>query len=216
MPSNQYPLIAREGWPALAVLLALIIVVKFFIGLGPALVLSVLLGVFIFLLRDPDRIVPASPLAVVSPMYGIVTDIDEVEDKRLSRNAKRIRVKMSFTDIYSLRSPIEGKVMEQWISQAGKSSDRLQLEYWIRTDEGDDIVTVISLRKYVKFLHIYLQSGERIGQGQRCGYLYFGGTADVLVPMNTRIDVQPGERVDSGSSILAQLVHTSAVSSISI
>ena len=167
-----------------------------------------------FLLRDPVRSVPALPLAIVSPIHGIVTDISDVEDARLSRSAKRIRVKMSFNDIYSLRSPIEGKVIEQWSLRPGKSSQRYQFDYWIQTDEGDDVVMTVSFRRYVKNCRIYLQSGERIGHGQRCGFLYFGGIVDIYVPTNSRIDIQSGNEVDAGSSILAHFVHTRAVSTI--
>ena len=214
MPSNQYPLIAREGWPVLAILIVLILLAKLILGFSAAIILSLFLVVFIFLLRDPDRSVPALPLAIVSPIHGIVTDIDDVEDARLSRRAKRIRMKMSFNDIYSLRSPIEGKVIEQWSLRPGQSSQRYQFDYWIQTDEGDDIVMTVSFRRYMKCIHIYLQSGERIGQGQRCGFLYFGGIVDIYVPINSRIVIQSGNKADSGSSILAHFVHPHAVSTI--
>jgi len=214
MPSNQYPLIAREGWPVLAILIVLIILAKLILGFSVAIIPSLFLVAFMFLLRDPVRSVPALPLAIVSPIHGIVTDISDVEDARLSRSAKRIRVKMSFNDIYSLRSPIEGKVIEQWSLRPGKSSQRYQFDYWIQTDEGDDVVMTVSFRRYVKNCRIYLQSGERIGHGQRCGFLYFGGIVDIYVPTNSRIDIQSGNEVDAGSSILAHFVHTRAVSTI--
>jgi phosphatidylserine decarboxylase len=214
MPSNQYPLIAREGWSLLAILIVLIILAKFILGISVSIILSLLLVVFIFLLRDPVRSVPALPLAIVSPIYGIVTDIEDVEDPRLSRSAKRIRMKVSFNDIYSLRSPIEGKVIEQWSLRPGKTTRRHQFDYWIQTDEGDDILIKVSFRRYIRSFLIYLQSGERIGQGQRCGFLYFGGMVDVYVPINSRIEIQAGDKVDSGSSVLAHFVHSHAVSTL--
>ena len=51
---------------------------------------------------------------------------------------------------------------------------------------------------------------DQNGQGQRCGYLYFAGVIDVLLPERTRIDLKPGTIVNSGSSILGQLIRHKA------
>lgn len=214
MPSNKYPLIAREGWPLLSILILLVLIAKLVFGISVAVLLSFIVLIFICLLRDPYRSVPALPLAIVSPIHGTVTDVDDVEDSRLSHRAKRIRIRMSLIDIYSLRSPIEGKVIEQWSSRPTSSFCKYQFDYWIQTDEGDDIVMAVTFRKFIKCIHIYLQSGERIGQGQRCGFLYFGGMVDIYVPVDSRIAIHTGVKVDSGSSVLANFVHTSEVSTI--
>jgi phosphatidylserine decarboxylase len=62
--------------------------------------------------------------------------------------------------------------------------------------------------------HIYLNSGERIGQGQRCGYLCFGGVIDLFLPIESKVFVEVGQFVDSGSTILAELIHSEPQSSI--
>ncbi|MEM6998760.1 MAG: phosphatidylserine decarboxylase [Pseudomonadota bacterium] len=214
MPSNQYPLIAREAWPILFIFIGLALLAQFTLG-TTAFILSILiLIVFIFLFRDPVREIPSDPLAVVSPVHGIVTLVEEAEECRLHARTKRVQVTMRLFDIYSLRGPIEGKVMEQWCSAPDEIESRRHFDFHIRSDEGDNVVTAIRLRDIIRRFHVYMHSGERVGQGQRCGYLYFGGVVDVFLPLESKVQVEVGQYVKSGSTVLAHLIHSEAASVI--
>lgn len=164
---------------------------------------------FLFMLRDPKRIVPSLPLAVVSPVQGKVVKVEQSHDPWLTRQARRVRIRMSNFDIYSLRSPIEGKVVEQWLKKHKVGGLRCCFAFCIRTDEGDEVVVEIGLGLIsALFFRVYIQSGQRLGQGQRCGYLCFGGViADVFMPMTSTVEMQPGQAVTSGTDVLAQIVH---------
>lgn len=220
MPSNRYPFIAKEGWLLLLVLAGLILLTFYFVSSIVSFVLAIIFCFFLFLLRDPQRTIPSLPLAILSPVEGSIILIDEVDDpwlnqQGINRQAKRIRIKMSSLDVYSLRSPVEGKVMEQWSEKCKEENGQRKFAFWIRTDEGDDIVTVFRLSPCAAAcFRIYIQSGERLGQGQRCGYLYFGGTVDIYIPENSKLEVEPGQTITSGEDVLAYLVHGSSVSMI--
>ena len=220
MPSNRYPFIAKEGWLLLFVLAGLVLVAFYYLSYGAAIFLTVIFFLFLFLLRDPHRNIPPLPLALLSPVHGKIIQIDEVDDPWLSlhgidRRAKRVRIKMSSIDIYSLRSPVEGKVMEQWSKKCKEENGQRKFAFWIRTDEGDDVVVVFGLRPCAAIcFRIYIQSGERLAQGQRCGHLYFGGTVDVFIPMDSKIELEPGQSITSGEDILAHLIHDKPASMI--
>ena len=220
MPSNSYPLVAKEGWTLLFVLAGLFVLAFYFVNSTIAFILAMFFCLFLFLLRDPQRIIPALPLAIVCPIEGKVLQIDETDDPWISRQgitrqAIRVRLKMSSFDIYSLRSPVEGKVMEQWSEKCKEENGQHKFAFWIRTDEGDDVVTVFRLRPFAAVcFRIYIQSGERLGQGQRCGFLYFGGTVDVFIPANSKLEVEPGQSIISGEDILASLVHGDSASMV--
>ena len=214
MPSNSYPFIAKEGWLVLFLLASLSFVLYLNAYDIWAAVLFGLMVLGLILFRDPPRAIPPAPLGIVSPVHGTVVDIDEVDSPWLERRAKRIRIHMSIFNIYSLRGPIEGKVVDQWCKTTSHGNEKPEYAYWIQTDEKDDIVTVLSQRRPRWFYKIYLQSGHRIGQGQRCGYIYFGTPIDVYLPSNVRTLVEPGQKVRSGSDILAHLVHTEQVSAL--
>ncbi len=212
MPSNDYPMIAREGWPLLITLVILFLVVQY---LDYHLLLSTLLLLVIFavvfLHRDPFRKVPSLPLAVVSPVHGEVVSVTDIVDPYIDRPARSIEIEMKPWDIFSLRSPIEGKVMNQWSrSDTVDALVKTSFTFWVQSDEGDHVVTSIHLRKPRWRYRFYMQSGERLGQGQRCGFIYFGATVNVIVPENVKLEVESGQRVKSGASALAMLVHESS------
>ena len=215
MPSNNYPIIAREGWFFLGLLGLLVIFCFYYQGITITLLAVIILATFLFLLRDPLQEVPSSPLAIVSPVYGRIQSIDEVVDPWLGRLSRRVRIKMSFLDVYSLRSPIEGKVVNQWTLRPDGNQTRRQFAFLVRGDEGDEVIVVINLNFLSALLfRFYVHSGERLGHGQRCGFLYFGGLVDVLLPQNCSIKVEQSVHIASGSGVLAQLVHNEGASMI--
>lgn len=216
MPSNTYPFIAREGWPVLVLLIIFFVIAQHYhFGNTVTVIDAGLLLVLVFLLRDPRQIVPSSPLAIVSPVHGTVIAVEDVSDPWISRQARSIKIRMSLFDIYSLRSPTEGKIVNQWTRQPDNNGPKRQFAFRVRTDEGDEIVVVIYLNIFGSLLfRFYVHSGERLGHGQRCGYLYFGGMIDVLVPQNCKIMVKPGDHIQSGSGIIAHLVHADKTSAV--
>ncbi len=196
------------------VLLVLTISSYIFFGLISALFLLVLLAFATFLFRDPICDVPAVPLAILSPASGCVLSVTETEDGWLERSAIRVRIKLSLWDAHSMRSPIEGKVMNQWSSAENESEFSRTIAYWIKTDEDDDLLIALGLNASTKFARMSFHSGDRTGQGQRCGFLYFSGIIDIYLPENSRISVKAGEQVMSGTTILGQFVHTEGASVI--
>lgn len=209
MPSNSYPLVAREGWLLIGILSVLILLIYFIVDISYAMQAIPVIIFFLFLLRDPPRDIPSLPLALLCPAHGKVMAVETIDDPWIKRKATRIRLKMSFFDIYSLRSPVEGKVMNQWALRPCEEFPDRNFVLWIKTDEGDDVVMETHLNLLTAFIfRFYVHSGERIGQGQRCGFLYFGGLIDVWVPDNCKISVQQGQKINSGSDVLAYLVHT--------
>ena len=101
MPSNYYPFIAREAWLVLIVIFSVVIFTKIFFT-GPVFIfLLFILLISLFLFRDPRREIPSQPLAVVSPIHGIISKVGEAKEIRLNTNMARIRIVMRITDIYS-------------------------------------------------------------------------------------------------------------------
>ncbi len=220
MSGSRYTFIAKEGWLLLFVLGSCAVLSFNFISSTIAFILTTVFCFFLFLLRDPERIIPSSPLAIVSPVEGKITEIDDTDDpwmskQGLNRRARRVRLKMSSLNVCSFRSPVEGKVMEQWSEKRKKGNGQRKFAFWVRTDEGDDVVTVFRLKSYASiFFRIYIQSGERLGQGQRCGFLYFGGTVDVFFSEISKLEVDLDQWITSGEGIIAHLIHESPASMI--
>ncbi|VAW79296.1 hypothetical protein MNBD_GAMMA15-1225 [hydrothermal vent metagenome] len=204
MATGRYPFFSRAGWMPFLVSVVVGVLVMKVAGWAWSLPFWLLCLIIVFLYRDPDRIIPPSPLAVVSPADGVVLDTETVHDFYLDRDAKRIRINMSLVGVYSTRSPVEGKVLEP--PHGGNGTDRPH-GVWLKTDEDDDLVIVMHRGPFKNLPHCYVGFGERVGQGQRCGYIPMGGQVEVYLPCSSRLQVQAGSHVKAGSDVIALLVH---------
>jgi len=217
MPFGSHPRIAREGLPILMALGAGALLLQYLFGLPAAAPLLLLLAAAVYLLRDPYPVVPADPLALVCPAQGKIVSVKRCDDPWLRREAWRIRIRMSPLNIFSFRSPTEGKVQEQWQRPPSQENGGgRDYAAWVRTDEQDDVVLAVHVpRRLTNFrFWSHLITGGRTGQGHRIGYLLLGGDFEVFTPVNVSIEVEPGQSVRSGNTILAHLVHNQQVSAI--
>ena len=201
---------AKEARPYILFSLCIAGLVWFYIGFVTSLPLWLLPFILVFLFRDPNRNIPSEPLAIVSPVDGDIVEVVPVRDGFLDRDAVKIVLSMRLMDMYSIRSPIEGKVMNQWLVDSHFAvSDAPRFAQWIQTDENDDLLMAIYTSVLPRRPRCYVQSGERVGQGQRCGFMSFGARLEVYVPTDSRVEVKVGDRVRAGESVIAHFIHRS-------
>lgn len=203
MAATRYPLIAREGWPFIFVLGCAGILVFWQVGWVWSLPLWLGVLALLFLYRDPLRQVPSTPQAIVSPVDGVVRSIETVADPYLDREAQHVAIRMSPYGVFSTRAPAEGKMLEP---RRGAGPDGRQ-GVWLRTDEGDDVVIVMNRGPLHNAPRCYVGFGERVGQGQRCGFITLGSDIEMYLPANCRLKVRPGDHVRAGADIIGLLVY---------
>lgn len=207
MPGSKYPLIAREGWAFIGLSLILLFLAYKSGSIIATLLASTFLLFCILLFRDPPREVPSRPLAVVSPVDGVITEVRPTDKGYLEGEAIRVTIRIDNMGAYTARSPCEGKVLNlrDNVSEGSKLLGASGL--WVRTDEGDDVVLLLRGPKWLGRPASFIRYGERIGQGQRCAYLRIAHQAEVYLPLNSRINVDVGSKVRAGAGVLATLVH---------
>ena len=205
MQGRRNPFVAREGIPFL--ILAAIGCWLAFRYLDPLFTLppAALFLLFYLVFRDPRRTIPAVPLGVVSPVDGRVTEVDLVDRGVLQGEAHRIFVRIDSLGTYTARCPVEGNIKDLNTLAADTVVDYRTNALWVRTDEGDDVV--LQFRGYRLGLApaSFVRYGERLGQGQRCAYLRLTRVAEVHLPIESKILVEPGQRLTAGVDLIAKL-----------
>jgi phosphatidylserine decarboxylase len=165
---------------------------------------------FLWFFRDPERVIPQEPGAVVSPGDGKVTDVSTV----MLGNEKQLRLSI-FLNVFNVhvnRSPITGVIRDVHY-QRGKYLNAMnvvsaeQNEQNIVTVEGDGQKVVFKqiaglLARRIVF---YPKIGDSLERGQRLGLIKFGSRVDVLMDASARPNVKVGDHVKGGSTILAYL-----------
>jgi phosphatidylserine decarboxylase len=207
MAVSRHPIIAKEGWSLILFLSFFIAALQHYVSHYAAVLWCVPL-IIAWFYRDPHRALPSDPLGLVSPVNGTVIIAEAHPDPFLGRDAFLFRISMSLTDIYSIRSVTEGKIIQQWLDPEDDDDDRsLAHAIQIKTDENDDIMIVLRPGRFFKKLSCDAVIGQRIGQGHRCGIIPFGSCVDVYVPSSSSIKVNIGEHVEAGTTRLASLKH---------
>jgi phosphatidylserine decarboxylase len=213
MARKRHPILAREGWFDMLLLAAAGVATHSLFGWIWAVPFWVLLVFVTQFFRDPVRKIPAEPLGIICPADGRVICVDAVQDPYLKRDSRRVSIFMNVFNVHSNRSPTEGVVKERWyhpghffnaaLDKAATENERNAL--WIQTDEGDDVVVVQVAGLIARRILCYKQPGDRIGQGERFGFIRYGSRVDVYLPPATDIKVSLGDKVKSGTDVLATL-----------
>ncbi len=207
MRGRRNPFVSREGFPFLLIALtgSWLTFVSFgaWYALVPALVVVWLFLVF----RDPRRHIPAAPLGVVSPVDGRVATVDLVDKGVLQGEAHRVVIRINSFGTYTARCPVEGKILDLKALAADTVVDYPTNALWVQTDEGDDVVLQFHGYRFGLAPRSFIRFGERLGQGQRCAYLRLTRFAEVHLPIDSKILVEPGQVVAAGADLIAKVTH---------
>jgi len=210
MVSNRHPFIAREGWLLTGIVSFFLIITCFFINYSAFFLSFTILCILLFLYRDPERKIPSMPLGIVSPVDGMITAIEQTIEPYLGQSVMKISIDMHYYGIFSVRSPLEGRILHQWLPGCEQHPQATYYGLHVQTDEGDDVIWAIETNAWHQ-LKCDMQTGERMGHGQRFGFILFGKKVDVYLPLHCRIQVNIGDHVKSGSDIIATIIHNRAV-----
>ena len=207
-----HPLIAREGWPFLALALALALLASWY-----SLLWSIplwLVAVFVVqFFRDPAREVPGDASTVASPADGRIVAVEKARDPYLDREAIKVSVFMNVFNVHSNRAPVDGEVRQIWynagsfvnaaLDKASTENERNAL--WLRADAGADVVCVQVAGLIARRILCYAKVGDKFARGQRYGFIRFGSRVDLYLPPGARIRAALGDKVYAASTILASL-----------
>lgn len=207
MEGRRNPFIASEGIPFLVAALVVFGLTFHFLDIAATAAAGSLVVVLVLLFRDPRRVIPASPLGVVSPVDGRIIDIDLADKGVLQGEAHRVRIRIDSLGTYTARAPVEGQIRDLRAEAAHHVGDYQTNALWIQTDEGDDVVLQFHGYRLGLAPKSFIGFGQRVGQGQRCAFLRLTRVAEVHLPIETKILVKPGDAVVAGTDLIGKLTH---------
>jgi phosphatidylserine decarboxylase len=208
-----HPIIAREGWPFLAVAVVVSALAHFFFGFSWGIPFWVATLFVLQFFRDPAREVPPDAQAVVSPADGRVVAVEKARDPYLDRDAIKVSVFMNVFNVHSNRAPVDGTVKGRWYhpgSFLNAALDKASLEnernaLWLRTRGGADVTCVQIAGLVARRVLCYVAEGAELERGQRFGFIRFGSRVDVYLPPDDEVKAALGDKVHATESILARL-----------
>jgi len=217
MKNYPHPLLAREGWPFIAITAIASIAVSFWCVAWsiPLWIITIFVVQFF---RDPPRDVPQQDNIVTSAADGKVIAIEKAFDEYLKRDALKISVFMNVFNVHSNRSPVDGTILQRWYHQGkffNAAMDKASLEnercaLWLKTrpingNQGEDVTCVQIAGLIARRILCYVDAGATLTKGQRYGFIRFGSRVDIYLPLTAMTKVSLGDKVSAGESILAKL-----------
>ena len=218
--ANAFVPIHRDGHKFIAIA-ALITLILFLIAppLGWIGVLATASCAYFF--RDPDRVVPSRPDAVVSPADGKITAIAEVVPPReLALGAeKRVRVSvfLSVLDVHIVRTPVAGRIVGSVYvpgkflnAELDKASDENERQALVvETAEGKKFGLMLIAGLIARRIVTFVGEGTSVAAGERIGLIRFGSRVDVYLPAGAKVVVSVGQTAIGGETVLAELAPES-------
>lgn len=156
--------------------------------------------------RDPERPVPAGPVAV-SPADGRVMCVVPEGGRRT-----RISIFLNVFDVHVNRSPVAGVISDitykrgKFLAASGEiaSAENEQNVITVQTGDGATVVFKQIAGLIARRIVCTKRPGDSVRAGERIGLIKFGSRVDVIFGPEWRVEVAPGSRVSAGSSILAR------------
>jgi phosphatidylserine decarboxylase len=165
---------------------------------------------FLWFFRDPERVVPDSAGAVVSPADGKITDVSSILKQGVQ--STRISIFLSVFDVHVNRSPLAGVIREvqyqkgKYLNAMNPASADLNEQNAV-TVEGDGQTVIFKQIAGLLARRIVFNKkvGDGVERGERVGLIKFGSRVDVLLDGSAIMRIKVGDRVKGGASILAYL-----------
>jgi phosphatidylserine decarboxylase len=187
--------------------------------LGPWLAwLGLLFTLFcLFFFRDPERVPPGRPGAVVAPADGrVVSVIPAVPPAELGLGLMprwRVSTFLSVVNVHVNRVPTDGIItriayrhgsfMNASLDKASEANERNAIA--LRLPDGREIAVVQIAGLIARRIVCDLREGDAVHAGQRFGIIRFGSRADLYLPEGVRPMVAVGQTMVGGETVIAEL-----------
>ena len=195
--------------------LVLLGIASYFVSLWLLLLILLLFAYTIWFFRDPERVPPAEPDAVLAAADGTVADIVEIDENEvLHARTRRVGIFLSVFDVHTNRAPMDGRIIYRK-SHAGLCLDARHLDCttknramtWAFENQRVTLVvrqlTGMIARRIVGWSNV----GDELRKGERFGMIRFGSRTEVYLPLDAVVLVKVGDRVIGGSSVIARLAR---------
>jgi phosphatidylserine decarboxylase len=211
--------VALEAMPFAVPLLGAIVLALFFGMWGWALLLLVFLLYVLYFFRNPDRATPSGPSIVIAPADGKVVAAGIVPAPEFDGGqALRIAIFMNVFNVHVNWAPhagiveyaehFAGKFLNAMENKSCDENERKILR--IRSHAGHLLVVKLVAGLIARRIVSPIAEGDRLEAGEKIGLIRFGSRVEVLVPVESRLQVNYGMMVRGGETVVAILPGATA------
>ena len=216
--------IHKEGYTSLALTVLFIMLLNAFVDYKFADITWLRWSVYIFsfalfiivlqFFRNPKRTFTSGDNLVICPADGKVVVIEETEEGEYFKD-KRIQVSifMSPINVHINRNPISGvvkffkyhpgKYLAAWNPKSSTENERTTTV--VEHASGTPVLFRQIAGALARRIVWYIKEGDKVAQNEQFGFIKFGSRVDIFLPVGTKVNLQLGEVVKGGVTVLAEL-----------
>ena len=214
--------IHKEGYGIIrnTLLIFSAISVLFFLLLGSSSIISwiilaillVLLAIVIPFFRSPERVPTEDPTAIIAPADGKIVEVKEVyEGEYLKCDCIQVSIFMSVFNVHVNWVPMTGEFEyykyhpgRYLVAMHPKSSEKNERTS-IVINNGEKKVLFRQIAGYIaRRIVCYAAEGKPATQGEQVGFIKFGSRIDIFLPLDSRVQVTKGQKVEGQTTIIAR------------
>ena len=166
--------------------------------------------------RSPKIRIDLDEKNVLCPADGKVVVIEETEESEFLKDKRiQISVFMSPINVHVNRNPIggvvsyfkyhKGKYLVAWHPKSSTENERTTIA--VQNKNGVTVLFRQIAGALARRIVWYVKEGDQVEQGAQFGFIKFGSRVDVFLPLGTKINVEIGEVVKGGRTVLAELAE---------
>jgi len=163
--------------------------------------------------RIPNRTFTQGGNLITAPADGKVVVIEETfEPEYFKEKRLQVSIFMSPLNVHVNRSPITGKVdyvkyhpgkyLVAWHPKSSTENERTTV---VISNNGVTLLLRQIAGAMARRIKYYVEEGNTIEQNAEFGFIRFGSRVDIYFPLGTQIDVNIGDSVQGGKTILAKI-----------
>lgn len=161
--------------------------------------------------RDPIRIPPDGENILVSPADGKVVLVKDVTDEDVGK-AIQVSIFLNIFNVHSNKMPIAGKVEKveykkgDFKAAFNHAASDVNEQTVVVLSHGDKKIKIRQIAGLIaRRIHCYAEVGKSFKTGERFGFIMFGSRTDLIVPSDSIIHIQVGDKVKGATTIIGQI-----------
>ncbi len=193
---DNIQILAKEGRSGAIFLTILFVLCCFFKLEYLAITIVFLLFLWLFMFRNPERIIPRLEEAFLSPCDGKIVDIDYQKDRVI------IKMQIAPYDVGIIRSPYGSdniNIFRRFGFLGGFISDRIKFRFNLFVKWSADC---FDMTIYPEFLRCRAYGGVKVYGGDRIGFCKAGILILEIKQNIIELKVNTGDKIKSGETIL--------------
>ncbi len=178
------------------------------------IILTILMVLVLQFFRNPTRTIPVvDDELIYAPADGKIVVIEKVFDAEYF-NAERLQVSifMSPLNVHVNRYPYSGnitytkyhpgKYLVAWDPKSSTENERNCIV--IKNAKGREVLQKQIAGAVARRIISYAEVGQKVKQGTDQGFIRFGSRVDLLLPLDTEINVEIGQKAIGNKTVIGK------------